>query len=149
MFIAGRCPLRKTRSKELEPLYARFHARFPKTGKTPAHHVFQVARTLLLVCCLNLFDCCHSLADTFRTLLSMLTVHNWNVLWDGSLLTLGLTGLDYGILAAGVVVMLCVSLAQRSGSVRDQIGIAPLFYTVAGSRLIFASEIKPSWNVPG
>ena len=108
-------------SEELEPLYARFHARFPKIGRTQAYHVFQVARTLFLVCCLNLFDCYHSLADTFHTLLSMLTVRNGHVLWDGSLLALGLTGLDYGILAAGIVVMLCVSLAQRSGSVRDKI----------------------------
>lgn len=32
---------------------------------------------------------------------------------------------------------------------RDQIGIAPLFYTVAGGRVIFASEIKAILECPG
>ena len=51
----------------------------------------------------------------------MFTVRNWSVLWDGSLMALGLSGLDYGILAAGLLLMLGVSLAQRSGSVREKI----------------------------
>lgn len=33
--------------------------------------------------------------------------------------------------------------------VRDQIGISPLFYTVAGGRVIFASEIKAILECPG
>lgn len=33
--------------------------------------------------------------------------------------------------------------------VRDQIGIAPLFYTVTNGKLIFASEIKAIMNYPG
>lgn len=33
--------------------------------------------------------------------------------------------------------------------VRDQIGICPLFYTVAGNRVIFASEIKAILEYPG
>lgn len=112
-------------SQELEPLYARFHKRFPGADGSWAYKAFQVARTFLLVCCLNLFDCYHSLADTFHMLSSMLTVRNWSVLWDGSLLELGLTGLDYGILAAGVAVLLGVSLAQRGGGVRERIAKRP------------------------
>ena len=33
--------------------------------------------------------------------------------------------------------------------VRDQIGISPLFYTVAGNRIVFASEIKAILEYPG
>lgn len=107
-------------SEELEPLYDRFHDRFPVDGKL-WYKIFQVGRTFLLVCVLNLFDCYHSLADTFGMLASMFTARNWSILWDGSLMKLGLTALDYGILAGGVVLMLAVSLVQRGGSVREKI----------------------------
>ena len=110
-------------SEELEPLYERFHKRFGAQGRLYA--VFQMLRTFLLVCCLNIFDCYASLGDTFRAFGSMFTVPNWNVLWDGSLMGLGLTMLDYGILAGGVAVMLGVSLLKRTGSVRERIGKRP------------------------
>ncbi len=111
-------------SEELEPLYARFHGRFPVDGHI-WYKVFQVGRTFALVCVLNIFDCYHTLSDTFRALLSVFTVRNWNILWDGSLLALGLTGLDYGVLAVGCAVLLAVSLIQRGGSVRDKIARCP------------------------
>ena len=111
-------------SEELEPLYERFHKRFGARGRLYA--VFQMLRTFLLVCCLNIFDCYASLGDTFRAFGSMFTVPNWNVLWDGSLMGLGLTMLDYGILAGGVAVMFGVSLLKRTGgSVRERIGKRP------------------------
>ena len=111
-------------SEELEPLYDRFHERF-SVGGTLWYKIFQVGRTLLLLCVLKLFDCYRSVSDTFRMLASMFTERNWGILWDGSLLKLGLTALDYGIVAAGVVLMLAVSLVQRGGSVRDRIAARP------------------------
>lgn len=110
-------------SEEFEPLYEKFHKRFGAEGKLYA--VFQMLRTFMLVCCLNLFDCYASLGDTFRAFASLFTAGNWQVLWDGSLMNLGLSLLDYGILAAGTVLMLVVSLLQRSGSVRAKIGQKP------------------------
>lgn len=107
-------------SEELEPAYAKFHNGF-QIGESMAYRIFQMARTFLLVCCLNLFDCYTSIADTFQMFASMFTVHNWKVLWDGSLMALGLTALDYIILAVGAIVLVSVSLLQRSGSVRDKI----------------------------
>ena len=111
-------------SEELEPLYERFHGRF-RFGASLPYRIFQMGRTFLLVCCLNIFDCYHSLGETFGAFASMFTAGNWKVLWDGSLMELGLTGLDYGILGAGVVLMLSVSLLGRSGSVRDKIAARP------------------------
>ena len=37
----------------------------------------------------------------------------------------GLSGLDYGILAAGLLMMVLVSLVQRTGSVREKIAARP------------------------
>ena len=73
----------------------------------------------MLVCVLNLFDCYPTLTQTFGAFASVFTAGNWNVLWDGSLLNIGLSALDYGILAVGTAVMLGVSLVQRSGGVRE------------------------------
>lgn len=107
-------------SEEFEPLYERFHKRFPfSDGRL--YRVFEVARTFLLICVLNLFDCYSQAATTFRMFGSMLTAGNWRILWDGSLMNLGITALDYGILAAGILVLLLVGLVQRGGSVRERI----------------------------
>ena len=111
-------------SEELEPLYARFHQKFPVDGKL-WYKLFQVGRTFLLVCVLNLFDCYPSLSLTFGAFASLFTAGNWSVLWDGSLMNLGLSGLDYGILAAGTMLMLAVSLIQRGGPVREKIAKKP------------------------
>ncbi len=107
-------------SEELEPWYEKFHKRFSVKGKM-SFRLFQIGRTFLLICILNLFDCYTSLADTFGMIRSMFTAQNWQILWDGSLLSLGLMALDYGILTVSVTSLIAVSLFQRSGSVRDQI----------------------------
>ncbi|MCI9481306.1 MAG: MBOAT family protein [Oscillibacter sp.] len=111
-------------SEELEPLYVRFHQRFA-VGERRWYSCFRVGRTFLLVCVLNLFDCYPTLTQTFGAFASVFTAGNWNVLWDGSLLNIGLSALDYGILAVGTAVMLGVSLAQRSGGVREKIAGKP------------------------
>lgn len=107
-------------SEELQPLYLRFHQRF-SIGDSWGYKLFQVGRTFLLICVLNLFDCYEAVSDTVRMLLSLFGADNWHILTDGSLLSLGLTATDYVILLIGVLIMLAVSLAQRSGSVREKI----------------------------
>lgn len=111
-------------SEELEPLYAKFHHRFSVADKW-LYKVFCMVRTFLLVCCLNLFDCYSNVMDTFRAFWSMLRVPNWQILWDGSLLKLGLSALDYGILAAGVILMCAVSILKTKTSVREFIASKP------------------------
>lgn len=114
-------------SQELEPLYDRFHARFGLREKIPfAYKCFEVGRTLLLVCCLKLFDCYATVGETFRAFGSLLVARNWHVLWDGSLLTLGLTMQDYVIVVLGFLALVSVSLVQRSGSVREKIAAKPV-----------------------
>ena len=87
-------------SEELEPLYKKFHDRFHVDGKL-WYKIFQVGRTFLLVCALNIFDCYSSLKDTFSVFASLLTVNNWHIL------------------------MLTVSLTQRTGQIRPRIAAKP------------------------
>ena len=107
-------------SQELEPLYQKFHGRFHLENNR-CFHAFQVIRTILLMSCLRTFDCYRDVPLTFRMFGTMFTARNWNILWNGSLLQLGLDGADYIILILCVVLMTVVSLLQRKGKVRAQI----------------------------
>lgn len=107
-------------SQELEPLYKKFHNRF-SVENNKGFRLFQVVRTILLMSSLRMFDCYRDVPLTFRMFGTMFTARNWNVLWDGSLLDLGLTAVDYGILAAGLLLLVTVSMLQRTGKVRDKI----------------------------
>ena len=111
-------------SQECEPLYAKFHKRFSVEDKF-FYRLFQVGRTFLLICCLNLFDCYVAVGDTFRALGSMVTAANWNILFNGEMLNIGLSMLDYGILLIAMVVLIGVSLVQRGGGVREKIAARP------------------------
>lgn len=107
-------------SQELEPLYRKFHKVFP-WGNTFFYKLFQIIRTILLMSCLRTFDCYRDVPLTFKMFGSMLTARNWNILWDGSLLQLGLNSVDYLILLFGVVLLITVSMIQRKRKVRDYI----------------------------
>lgn len=111
-------------SEELEPLYAKFHSAVP-FGQSKMYRLFQVGRTFLLVCVLNIFDCYHSLRTTLGLFLSVFTARNWHIFWDGALLDLGLGRLDYALLLLGTALMVKVSLVQRKGSARDEIAKKP------------------------
>ncbi len=112
-------------SQELEPFYRWFHAKFPKIKDTFGFRLFQVIRTILLMSALRTFDCYRDVPLTFKMFGSLLTARNWNILWDGSLMNLGLSGLDYIILLCGLILLVTVSLVQRKGSVRAQIAAKP------------------------
>lgn len=127
-------------SQEFAPLYLRFHRKVNdvinrrRAGSSDRmfvlennsfYRLFQILRTILLMSCLRSFDCYRDVPLTFRMFGSMFTGGNWHILWDGSLLGLGLDITDYVILAAGCVLLILVSLIQRTGSVREKIAAKP------------------------
>lgn len=111
-------------SQELEPLYQKFHGRFHLEGNR-GYQLFQVVRTIFLMSCLRTFDCYRDVPLTFRMFGTMFTEWNWHILWDGSLLNIGLGVADYVILAAGMCILILVSMVQRTGKVRDKIAGRP------------------------
>jgi len=62
---------------------------------------------------------------------TMFTTWNWNKLFGGGLMGLGLEWKDYIILLAGLVILLTVSLVQRRGKVRDKIASKPVLVRLA------------------
>lgn len=101
-------------SQELQPLYERFHRRFHVKGKLP-YEVFQVIRTILLMSAIRMFDCYRDVPMTLRMVGSMFTTANWASLFNGSLLELGLSLSDYGVLIVGLGAVLTVSLCKAKG----------------------------------
>lgn len=108
-------------SEECEPFYERFHKRFPDVGKTVIYRAFQVIRTFLLMSCLRLFDTYGSVRGALRQFIHMFTGFFGHPVTAGELLDLGLTGIDYGILGAGTLIMFFVSLSGRRKGVRERL----------------------------
>ncbi len=96
-------------SQELQPLYAKFHKK-TGIGEGGAYGVFMMLRTYLLMCCIRMFDCYATVGETFSAFGSMFTTGNYHVLFDGSMLSLGLDGADYMILLFGVILILISSI---------------------------------------
>lgn len=111
-------------SQELQPFYHWFHGKFHVEGKLP-FRMFQVVRTVLLMSSIRMFDCYRDVPTTFHMFFNLLTHFNWTELGNGELLKLGISAADYGILAIGLLILFCVSLSGRNGSVREKIASKP------------------------
>ncbi len=108
-------------SEELQPLYERFHNRFGWKDKV-IYGGFEILRMFMLM---NLIRACDLFPDVsvyFARIGSLFTTFNFHILWDGTLMNIGLTGLDYGIIFGGVLIWFLVSLYQeRRGPVRESL----------------------------
>jgi len=127
-------------SQECSPLYAKFHARF-HVGHTFYYRLFQILRTFWLMSFLRTFDLYRNVGTTFRMFGTIVTKLNINVLFQGGLMKLGLTLSDYLILLFSGVVLLTVSLVQRSGSVRVKLAAKPMVVIYATYFALFLSVL--------
>ena len=103
----------------LEPVWIKLRNLFRVKKETKWFAVFQMIRTFLLMSFAFLFFN----ADSFTTGLTMcgsiLTTWNPEILWNGSLLQLGLELKDWIILVISLLLLWMVSLMQKKSSVRD------------------------------
>lgn len=108
-------------SQELNPLYAKFHERFPGLQDNFGYRLFQVGRTFLLMSAIRVLDCYRNVPVTFAAVGTIFTRCRPSVLWDGSLLALGATGADWLAAGCGVVLMAAVSLLSRDKPLREKL----------------------------
>lgn len=111
-------------SEELAPLYQKFHNRFHLKEKK-WYGGFEILRMFWLMNLIRACDLFPQVGTYFRRLGSLFTTFNFHILWDGTLMNLGLTALDYAILFGGVVLCFLVSLIQESGSLREKLWNKP------------------------
>ena len=113
-------------SEELNPLYEKFHNRFGLKEKK-WYGGFEMLRMFILMNFIRIVDLFPNVGDYFRRMGSLVTTFNFRILWDGTMMKLGLTGLDYGIILGGIAVMFAVSLYQeKKGSVREMLWDKPV-----------------------
>ena len=75
---------------------------------------------------LRTLDCYRNVSTTFRMYGTVFTKWNWNELFNGGVLGLGLNISDYIVLILAVFIILYVSLKSRSFSFREQLATKPL-----------------------
>lgn len=112
-------------SEELVPLYGKFHKRFGLKNKK-LYGIFEIVRMFTLMNLIRVVDLFPNTSQYFSKMLSLITRPNIALLFDGTLLDLGITPLDYTIIAFGIIVMFVISLLQeKKGPVRDILSKKP------------------------
>lgn len=105
-------------SEELMPLYDKFHNRFHLKDKF-WYGGFEMLRMFMLMNLIRITDLFPDVSLYFSKMGTLFTEFNFNVLWDGTLMNIGLTATDYLILLGGIILMFLVSLyEERVGDIR-------------------------------
>ena len=113
-------------SEELTPLYEKFHNRFHLKNKR-WYGIFEMLRMFVLMNLIRIVDLFPQVGTYFAKMGSLFTTFNFHILWDGTMLKLGLTALDYGILLFGIAACFGVSLyEEKKGSVREVLWDKPV-----------------------
>ena len=107
-------------SERLTPLYNKFHKKYAWSN-TRAYDGFMALRTTFLMGLLRMFDCYLDVPLTFKMFGTMFYKWNPQILWDGSLMKLGLSKPDYLVLGVGIVLLFTASMLGRRGSVRERL----------------------------
>ena len=122
-------------SQELEPLYDRFHGRFPSLCASRGYGKFMSVRTFLLMGLIRSLDCYRDVGMTFRMWGSMVTVWNPREVFGG-VLHLGLGVADYVIIALGCILMAVVSSMSMKKSVRERLWDRPVLSAILCGALL-------------
>ncbi|MDD6203107.1 MAG: MBOAT family protein [Lachnospiraceae bacterium] len=103
----------------LEPLFKRIRQTLHITDETKWFSAFRMIRTFCLVTIGFLFFNADSLSAGFKMCGSVLTTWNPQILWDGSLLALGLDWVDWIIAILSLLLLWAASCLQQKKSVRE------------------------------
>ncbi len=114
-------------SQELAPLYRKFHEKCGFSN-TKIWDGVQIFRTFWLMGLIRILDVYRDVPLTFRMVGTMFTTPNWGAVSDGSFLKLGATGLDFIVVAVGVVIMFIVSVLAERRSIEDRIREKPVVW---------------------
>ncbi len=134
-------------SEELVPLYDKFHGRFHLKEKK-WYGGFEMVRMFVLMNLIRIVDLFPKVGDYFARMGSLVTTFNFHILWDGTMLKLGLNGLDYIILLGGILIMFAVSLyEEKKGSVRELLWEKPALRYTAIIALLLTVLLMGSYGI--
>ena len=107
-------------SQEFKPLYEKADKKIGYR-KLKYYKVFEIIRTTIIVCCLQMLDYYRNIAEAFRMFFSMFTGGNYINVFTKGMWNIGISVADYIVLFAGVIIMFVVSLLERKCPVREQL----------------------------
>ena len=134
-------------SQELSPLYNKFHAKFPKLINTVPYSIFMMIRTFLLMGTVRILDCYRDVSVTFKMIGSIFVTPNWNSLWNGNVLSLGLNIWDYIVILSVCLIMIIVSALNETKDVRERLWGHPTWSTAITTSLLFFILIFGAYGV--
>lgn len=134
-------------SEECMPLYAKFHGRFHLKEKK-WYGGFEMLRMFFLMNLIRICDLFPKVGDYFSRIGSLFTEFNFHILWDGTLMKLGLTMEDYLILLGGILLMFAVSLYQeKRGSVREWLQTHPFIRPIVLFALLLIVLLMGTYGI--
>ena len=126
-------------SQELEPLYKKFRARFPRLVVSRAYGGFMIVRTFLLMGVIRSLDCYRNVPTTFRKWGTIFYVNNWSELFSGGFEKIGLSGDNLVIILVGILVVSLVNVIsiRNDDLLREKIADKPwLSYSAFAAVLV-------------
>ena len=106
-------------SELCEPLYKKFHGKFPRLTASRGYGYFMSVRTFLLMGVIRSLDCYRDVGLTFSMWGSMLTMSGIGELFGGKIFALGLTVSDIVIIFCAVLVVFTVSKISARSDTRE------------------------------
>ncbi len=136
-------------SQELEPLYKKFRARFPRLVVSGGYGVFMMARTFLLMGVIRSLDCYRDVSLTFYKWGTMFTVWNVGELFDGGFEKMGVS-LDSALIVILALALVCavnVILIKKGKDLRPLFAERPWISYSAFAALLVATLLFGAYGV--
>ena len=134
-------------SRECEPLYRRFHKRFPKLADNRIWITWQMARTFLLMGLIRSLDCYRDVPKTFRLWGSMLTKWNVGELFTGGITSFGLGIPEWCVIFGGIIVINMFDRLGRETPVHHRAAQKPVVWFAGVCALVVAILIFGAYGI--
>ena len=133
-------------SQELEPLYNKFRAKFPRLVSSRPYGAFMMVRTFILMGFIRSLDCYRDVSTTFRMWGSIFTVGNFSEIFSGELAKVGYDAPNLIIICVAIAVVSAVNLLliRKGKDIRVELRERPfinysLFALVLVSIILFGA----------
>jgi D-alanyl-lipoteichoic acid acyltransferase DltB (MBOAT superfamily) len=134
-------------SQELQPLYNRFGAKFPRLVASKPWEKWQMVRTFLLMGLIRSLDCYRDVGRTFRLWGTMLTRFNWGELFTGGMTSFGLSLAEWCVIGCGVILMYLASRLGQDEPVREKLSRRPVLLCACICLLVLVILIFGAYGI--
>ena len=135
-------------SQELNPLYEKFRAKFPKLWHSAPYQSFMAVRTFLLMSLIRVFDCYCDVPLTFKRFFSIFYTFNIGEIFKGGIdKLLGVSYTQYIVIAIGIVIMTAVSRLSIKKPLREALWEKPVLGNAIMALLCIAILVFGSYGL--